>query len=308
MRRFLPYIITALAIPALYFAVDVLLEDTKPAGHIYLLNGKTYTHTTKEGLDAHIDALWNAYCERHGVLMKSRLKSISGNQTGTLQPEILKEILDHTQKRILSSTESLPENIPADKQRQYIEAYAGCVRAKLLQDGLDFIQCIEAANPTFLGTDPSGYYDDRNGGVLCVVSNKGKFDVYVGAGRGPNYNSDHIDFSGVLKNGVIIGDPIPDEPDRKPELIVDKGMACLTGAGDRLDATYVRIGTLTRAGKDMVPSAILGSQVTDDAGGERYLKFQNTGINFFRLKEPEHPDLFDEAMILAGLEPMKVIK
>jgi hypothetical protein len=308
MRRFLPYIITALAIPALYFAVNVLVEDSKPAGHIYLLNGTTYTHTTKEGLDAHIDALWNAYCERHGVLMKSRLKSISGNQTGTLPPEMLKEILGRTQKSILSSTESLPENIPASKQKLYLEAYAGCVRAKLLKDGLDFIQCIEAANPSFLGTDPSGYYDDRNGGALCVVSNNSKFDVYVGAGRGPNYNSDSIDFSGVLKNGVIIGDPIPNQPDRKPELIVDKGMACLTGAGDRLDATYVRTGTLTKTGKDMVPSATLGSQVTDDAGGERYLKFQNTGINFFRPKEPEHPDLFKEAIILAGLKPDKDIK
>lgn len=308
MRRFLPYIITALAIPALYFAVDVLLEDTKPAGHIYLLNGKTYTHTTKEGLDAHIDALWNAYCERHALLVKSRLKTIEGNQTGTLPPEMLKEILDHTQKRILSSTESLPENIPASKHKLYLEAYAGCVRAEFLQHGLDFIQCIEAANPTFLGADPSGYYDDLNGGVLCVVSNKGKFDVYVGAGRGPNYNSDRIDFSGVLQNGVIIGDPIPDEPDRKPELIVDKGMACLSGAGDRLDATYVRTGTLTKAGKDLAATATLGSQAGDDASAQSYIQFLNTGINFLSTKVPEHPDIFDEAMILAGLEPMKVIK
>lgn len=303
LRRYLPYLALLLAVPALYLGVDALFEETPPTGHVYVLEGKIYTHATQEGVDAHLEALWDAYCRQREALMQSRPRSPDKGRSGCLEPEELKEILDGITRSILTNTDEFPVDMPNSKRGAYLRAYASCLRAKLINDGLEFMKDIRAANPAYLGADPSGYYDDRNGGELCLFQRNGKYQVYVGAGRGRNYNSDELDFVGTLKDGLIVAEPIPDQPDRHPKLLLDNGMVCLFDAGDRLDATYVRVGSLTEAGKALAGSAPLGNEITDDDGADRYYKFRNNGVIFFRKLPPDWPSPYQEAMAMIGMKP-----
>jgi hypothetical protein len=303
MKRYLPYILTPLATVALYIGVDALIGESTPPGHVYLLEGKVYRHTSQREVDEHVDALWAAYCRQQAELIRTRPKAANGQTSATWSPEDLKAILDSIKDSILKDTEDTPNGMPESKQKPYREALASCVRAKLIHDGLEFIKDIAAANPPSLGTDPTGYYDDRNGGVICVVAEGGKCRVYVGAGRGPNYNSDRLSFIGTLKDDVVIGDTIPGEPARRPKLLVHRGMASLSGVGDRLSATYVRVGMLTKMGKELAGSCPLGSEITDDAGAERYVRFMKEGVVFFRNNVPEWPNPNDEALAIVGFKP-----
>ena len=177
LRRYLPYLALLLAVPALYLGVDALFEETPPTGHIYVLEGKIYTHATQEGVDAHLEALWDAYCRQREALMQSRPRSPDKGRSGCLKPEQLKEILDGITRSILTNTDEFPVDMPNSKRGAYLRAYASCLRAKLINDGLEFMKDIRAANPAYLGADPSGYYDDRNGGVLCLIATDDGYEV-----------------------------------------------------------------------------------------------------------------------------------
>ena len=267
---------------------------------IYFLNGKFFRHDTHEQVKAHVAALWSAYEEAvieintNGEAGKHRYKN------GVIPSALFREKFADTIQRMKES-HFHPEDLPADKIERFMAVLADCFIAQNLGDALYFCEQIRASKPEELEGDPSGYYEDRTGGALCIVKKKDGFVVHAGAGRGDTFNSDHIMFSGRMTDDTIIRSDRSEYDDREAKVYLTPGMACLSGAGNRLDETYVRVGTITPRGLELLEGQLpLGFEITDVDGAKNGQEFHEHGfVRFIPLPE-EKTDYRQEAERIVG--------
>jgi hypothetical protein len=264
----------------------------------YLTAGKPYRHDTHEGVRAHVAALWVAYEREAAAISEMKLSGPHGLLLGTLPPDLLRQRIDGHLAMVRDS-EFYPEDLPREQRSRFTEVICDCITAWHLTQSLEYCALIRASTPAQLAGDPSGYYEDREGAALCVIKTGNGYEVHAGAGRPPHQNSDHLDFVGELQGGEILPTRSAQTDERPAKLIIAPGMACLTGAGDRLDATFVRVGTLTPKGRALLKEFLpLGNEQCHNSQADAVETFEREGfVRFMTLPEPADFKLEAEAIV-----------
>lgn len=165
-----------------------------------------------------------------------------------------------------------------------------------------YSRAVLGCNPPELAGNPSGYYEDFEGGAVCVVQNGSEFSVSTGCWRAANNQSAAVQFRGVLKDEVISSGSEAAGQKDGPRLIVGRGMVCIEPGTDPgracLANTYVRVGALTETGALLASKVPLGLQKTADSEENRRntQEFHAAGIRFFNPSEPRDPppDILEE--------------
>lgn len=266
----------------------------------YFLNGKFYRHDTHEQVKAHVAALWATYEEAAADIYANGETGKHGYKNVVIPSALLREKLADTIQRMKKS-HFHPEDLPADKIERFMAVLADCFIAESLADALYFCELIRASMPEELEGDPSGYYEDRTGGALCIIKKKAGFIVHAGAGRGVAHNSDHIKFSGRMIDDTIIRSDRSEDDDREAKIYLTPGMACLIGTSNRLDETYVRVGTITPRGLELLEGYLpLGNEISNDDVGNKCQEFHARGIVRFIPLPEETTDYRVEAERIVG--------
>lgn len=307
-RPVLSVTLACLALSALTTGASLWLTEppeksASPAGSsapegTFLTAGKTYRHDTHEGVRAHVAALWVAYEREAAAIAGMKLSGPHGFLLGTLPPDLLRQRIDGHLAMVRNS-EFYPEDLPKEQRSRFTEVICDCITAWHLTQSMEYCALIRASTPAQLAGDPSGYYEDREGAALCVIKTGNGYEVHAGAGRPPHQNSDHLDFVGELKGGEILPIRSAQSDERPAKLILAPGMACLTGAGDRLDATYVRVGTLTPKGRALLKEFLpLGNEQCHHSQAAAVEMFEREGfVRFMTLPEPTNFKLEAEAIM-----------
>ena len=171
-----------------------------------------------------------------------------------------------------------------------------------LKSTIRYSRAVLGCNPPELSDTPAGYYEDFEGGAVCVVQTENEFSVSGGCWRAANNQSAAVQFTGVLKDEVISSGSEATVQKDGPRLIVGRGMVCIEPGSDGARAclanTYVRVGTLTETGALLASKVSLGLQKTADSEESRRntQEFNAAGIRFFNPTEPRDPptDVLEE--------------
>jgi hypothetical protein len=164
-----------------------------------------------------------------------------------------------------------------------------------LKSTIHYSRAVLGCNPPELSNTPAGYYEDFEGGAVCVVQTENEFSVSGGCWRAANNQSAAVQFRGVLKDEVISSSSEAAVHKDSPRLIVGRGMVCIEPGSDPgracLANTYVRVGALTETGALLASKVPLGLQKTADSEDNRKntQEFHAAGIRFFNPAEPRDP-------------------
>jgi uncharacterized protein YecT (DUF1311 family) len=214
--------------------------------------------------------------------------------TGIRSPEEI-------QGRVLAQSEGLLRNvfektddtkILAEERGAFAQIYNLMIWNAFQKTVNRYSRAVLGCNPPEFAGDPTGYYEDFEGGAVCVVRSGGEFSVSGGGRRSSSNQSAAVHFAGPLKEEVVAASEDANSGKAGPRLIVGRGMVCLEPGGDRalacLANTYVRVGSLTETGALLASKIRLGSQETDESeeGRRNAREFYSSGVRFFNPPEP----------------------
>lgn len=206
-------------------------------------------------------------------------------RSGISNPAVMGKKIPEQLQRLTQETLAREPEIDWRKHGAFALIYQLRAWISLLERTVNFSEAVLRCNPEDLGSDPCGYYEDFEGGAVCLFREGDRYAVSAGCVRPLMSAKLTLSFSGKLKDDVINGEASSGAEKRRPRLLVGRGMICLEpnsdGPEQALANTYVRVGIVNDAGKNRVRSFGAYGAFESNAGGEISNGFSSAGLKKF---------------------------
>jgi uncharacterized protein YecT (DUF1311 family) len=167
---------------------------------------------------------------------------------------LAKKLVGQAQRIVQDELQREPP-FPWKQHGAFAQIYQPLVWSTLLEQAVNFTEAALRCNPPELAADISGFYEDFEGGVVCVVKEENGYLVVADCQRTVRDVRTSLVFSGELLEDTITGAPkVAGKPG--PRLLIGRGLVCLEPrteeVADFLVNTYVRTGVLNESGCTLI--------------------------------------------------------
>lgn len=218
-------------------------------------------------------------------------------RSGISSPAIIGKKISEQLQRLTQEAIVRDNELDWRRHGAFAQIYQLRAWSSLLEQTVNFSEAVLRCNLEGVGSDPSGYYEDFEGGAVCLFRDGDRYAVLAGCVRPLMPTKVTLSFAGKLADDVINAEPSSGAKKRPTRLLVGRGMICLEPNSDGIQQvlanTYVRVGVLNDAGKNHVKSVGAYGAFEQSIAGDAPGGFSSTGLK--RFSSRKYPADLNEA-------------